>query len=128
MSKTNQNKGLEFFQELINSLNDNTFVAVIGKIIDYDSGSHLATVQPLELDDDGSKRNSVLQGCEVIKQARQTLEPIDDGKVKVCPLSKGDEVVVLFLDGDIDNYTGGEYKAASNRKHSINDGVVIGNL
>lgn len=129
MSKTNHNKGFDFVQELINSLNDNTFVATIGRIISYDSGSHLATVQPLELDGNGDKRNSVLQGCEVIKQARTTLVSNDDDDiVHLRKLQKGDEVVVLFMDGDIDNYSGGEYKAGSSRKHSINDGVVIGNL
>lgn len=129
MSKTNQNKGLEFFQELINSLNDNTFVATIGKVIDYNPSSHLANVQPLELDSNGDKRNSVLQGCEVIKQARITLVSNDgDDTIHLRKLQKGDEVVVLFMDGDIDNYSGGEYKAGSSRKHSINDGVVIGNL
>lgn len=119
-------KGAKFIQSFINEFNESINVAWVCRVVNFDG--RYADVQPLEQDGDGNKQTNMLQNCEVIQQARQQLIPIEDGKVKVRKLQKGDEVIVLFTDGDLDNYLGGEYKPLSNRMHSFNDGVVIGNL
>lgn len=133
MSDTNKNKGVVLIQKLIKSMNDNTYVACVGRVVKYYEADKTADVQPLELDEDNKKGNNMLLGCLVTKQVQQRivsdgLNKDGDPKVKFRKLKKGDEVIVLFTDGDLDNYSKGEYTAASDRKHSINDGVVIGNL
>lgn len=133
MSKTNKNKDMEFFQNLIDLISDNTFVSCLGRVVKYSEKTHLADIQPLELGESGEKQNNMILGCSVIQQARQQIIPNGlnnngDPKFKVKKLKSGDTVFIVFADGDLDEFESGDYKPASNRKHSINDGLVIGIL
>jgi len=103
----------QVLQQVIDEVQDSMSVAKIARVVSYDSGEHTASIQPLGLDSDGSK-SGMIHGALVIKSARSGLVA-------------GDTVVAVFVDGDIDNFSGSStFTKASDRKHDINDAVVVG--
>ncbi|WP_125545357.1 Gp138 family membrane-puncturing spike protein [Levilactobacillus lindianensis] len=92
---------------------------IVGDVVFYDGKT--ADVQPAPLDSNGNKR-SIIGNCLVLANAAEYLKGGSPTKMK-----RGDRVVVVFHDRDLDNYEdSGQFMLASRRMHSLNDGIVIG--
>lgn len=103
----------DVLQQLFGALQEDINVAKWARVVSYSSSSHKADVQPLGLDSDGDKLG-MIHDAQVVKSARSGL-------------SAGDTVLLVFVDGDMDNFTGsGTFVKASERKHDLNDAVVLG--
>lgn len=82
-----------------------------------------ASVQPLALKSDGSKRAMIL-GAHITKQCFKCHANCLCSDIKI-----GDVVIVGFCDRDIDNYrNNSDFTLSTSRMHSINDAVILGVL
>lgn len=117
-----KNHGVDFFLEkLLPYIAVNINCVALAKVVSVNGNE--ADCQPLALQSDGDKR-AMLIGCPVVKSAMFYPTSLDG--TKLAHLSAGNVVVVGYNDRDIDNFAGGEFKLASRRMHSVNDGVVLG--
>lgn len=115
----------ESFHDLVEALKDaqsyGTNVAEIAEVVSYSNGT--ADVTPLVDDSGGRDEVGVINACPVLVTA---LIGIEDGKVTVRDLKKGDNVFIIFNNRDLDNFETGKFTKSSDRMHDINDAVVIG--
>lgn len=103
----------DVLQQLFGAVQEDINVAKWARIVSYNASNHKADVQPLGLDSDGDKLG-MIHDARVVKSAR-------------TGLSTGDIALIVFVDGDMDNFTGsGTFIKASGRMHDINDAVVLG--
>jgi len=117
----------EAFHDLITTITDSvsyaTNVSEIASIVSYSDGS--ADVQPLVDDSGGRDEVGVISGCPVLKSA--LLDFDSDGKGIKRDLKKGDTVLIVFNNRDLDNFSGNSsFTKSSERMHDINDAVVVG--
>lgn len=112
MAKNVESVFHDVLQDVVDSVMDQLSVGKYATVVRYDAASHIADVQPLGKDSDGS-RIGVIHGARVSKSAQRD--------IKV-----GSTVVILFMDGDTDNFSGsGAFTKASSRKHDINDATIL---
>lgn len=98
------------------------YCMMIGTVTKFEDG--VADVQPAPLQSDDSKRPVIIE-CPVLQSA--LIDFNKDGYAIHKPLKTGDKVLLGFHDRDLENYNGQKtYKLATNRMHSINDGIVLG--
>lgn len=119
---TDKNKNANFFMDhlmpyFLSSVN----CFQVAKVVKIDGNE--ADCQPLTLQSDGDKR-AMLISCPILASAMYY--PKSTNGAKLTKLKKGDKVLIGFHDRDLDNYTGKEFKLASRRMHSLNDGIVLG--
>ena len=106
----------------VNGAISNVHTALPGTIVSYDAGSNRASVQPF--------------GAIKTKDARSISYPVIynapvqfpcgmGGRAGITfPIRPGDGCIVLFAEGQMDDYlSGGD--SSDGRKHSLNDAMVI---
>ena len=103
----------------------NVHTALPGTILSYDTGSNRASVQPFGAIKTKDARNI---SYPVIYNAPVQFPCGMGGRAGITfPIRPGDGCIVLFAEGQIDDYlSGGD--SADGRKHSLNDAIVIPGL
>lgn len=113
------------FHDLVEALKDaqgyGTNVAEIAEVVSY-SGS-TADVLPLVDDAGGRDEVGVINECPILVTA---LIAVNNGKLAVRELKKGDNVLIVFNNRDLDNYSKGKFSKSSDRMHDVNDAIVVG--
>ncbi|WP_296142465.1 Gp138 family membrane-puncturing spike protein [uncultured Anaerococcus sp.] len=106
----------KFMDSFSQSMAESTVVARIGKVKSYDPKNMSCQVMPLP-----SKDNSLLINVPVAGMRSKDF-------VAYYPLKPDDYVVLLFMDGDIDQILLGQDKADTKRGHDISDCIAIGGI
>lgn len=123
MTKNVNQAFVDLLALLKSNTQSDTNVAQIASVTAYDSANKTADVKPLIDDVGGKDEAAIINDCPVVKSA---LLKIDGDKAYWDKLHKGDQVLIVFNDRNLDNYNKGSYKKDSERMHSINDAVVVG--
>lgn len=95
---------------LVTSIGVGINVAQLARVVRKHGNT--ADIQPLAKNSEGEKRSMIL-GALMLKGIPEDVDV-------------GDDVLVVFLDRDSDNYNGGVYSLSSKRLHSVNDAVIVG--
>ncbi|QHJ77109.1 MAG: hypothetical protein [Bacteriophage sp.] len=154
-SQVDDQEGLnDFLKQILNHIYNRISVGQLGRVIKYDKKKHTATVLPLAKASNGEESAQLLdvpvaKSCyqvdELVKKLKPEFKKIDKyqnskgGKINTnlvtkLPkpvLKKGAVVVMVFLDNDTDNWKLGTAKTflpETNRRHDINDAIVVGVL
>lgn len=106
----------KFMDSFSQSMAESTVVARIGKVKSYDPKNMSCQVMPLPSED-----NSLLINVPVAGMRSKDF-------VAYYPLKPDDYVVLIFMDGDIDQILLGQDKADTNRGHDISDCIAIGGI
>lgn len=106
----------KFMDSFSQSMAESTVVARIGKVKSYDPKNMSCQVMPLPSED-----NSLLINVPVAGIRSKDF-------VAYYPLKPDDYVVLLFMDGDIDQILLGQDKADTKRGHDISDCIAIGGI
>ncbi|MBA7490430.1 hypothetical protein ES702_00968 [subsurface metagenome] len=106
----------KFMDSFSQSMAESTVVARIGKVKSYDPKNMSCEVMPLPSED-----NSLLINVPVAGIRSKDF-------VAYYPLQADDYVVLLFMDGDIDQILLGQDKADTKRGHDISDCIAIGGI
>ena len=106
----------KFMDSFSQSMAESTVVARIGKVKSYDPKNMSCQVMPLPSED-----NSLLINVPVAGIRSKDF-------VAYYPLQADDYVVLLFMDGDIDQILLGQDKADTKRGHDISDCIAIGGI
>lgn len=106
----------KFMDSFSQSMAESTVVARIGKVKSYDPKNMSCEVMPLPSED-----NSLLINVPVAGIRSKNF-------VAYYPLQADDYVVLLFMDGDIDQILLGQDKADTKRGHDISDCIAIGGI
>lgn len=106
----------KFMDSFSQSMAESTVVARIGKVKKYDPKNMSCEVMPLPSED-----NSLLINVPVAGIRSKDF-------VAYYPLQADDYVVLLFMDGDIDQILLGQDKADTKRGHDISDCIAIGGI
>lgn len=111
----------ELVQRVVRKAMDETRVSMPAKIISYDAGRRMASVQIMqtELTTDGKEIDQ-----PVIAEV-PVFMPIGGAGAMTFPIAPGDEGIALFADRDIGGYVrdGDTSKSESNRRHSLTDAM-----
>lgn len=110
----------DFFKELVSGASEGINSATIGKIERFDVEQMKADVLPLVNNQDG-REGSLLIEVPVMHVK------VEDFYIRT-PYKKGDIVLVIFADREIDNVmlTGSAQTPTSQRQHSLDNAVIIG--
>lgn len=112
----------KFFNSLKGNLSEQTNSAMVGRIERFDASKMKADVLPLIRSKNGAKP-SMLIGVPVsmLRAGGFVIRP---------PYKKGDIVLVVFVDRDMDNFmlSGRQSTPETNRTHSLDDAVVVGSV
>lgn len=106
----------KFMDSFSQSMAESTVVARVGKVKKYDPKNMSCEVMPLP-----SENNSLLINVPVAGIRSKDF-------VAYYPLQADDYVVLLFMDGDIDQILLGQDKADTKRGHDISDCIAIGGI
>lgn len=106
----------KFMDSFSQSMAESTMVARVGKVKKYDPKNMSCEVMPLPSED-----NSLLINVPVAGIRSKDF-------VAYYPLQADDYVVLLFMDGDIDQILLGQDKADTKRGHDISDCIAIGGI
>lgn len=106
----------KFIDSFSKSMSESTVVARIGKVKNFDPKNMSCEVMPLP-----SENNSLVINVPVAGIRSKDF-------VAYYPLQADDYVVLLFMDGDIDQILLGQDKADTDRGHDISDCVAIGGI
>lgn len=113
----------ELIQRTVRKAMDETRVSMPAKVVSYDAGRRIASVQILqpEYTTDGKEI-----GQPVIAEV-PVFMPIGGGSAITHPVRPGDTGIVLFADQDIGGWVhdGDTSKSESKRRHSLTDGMFI---
>ncbi|MFT9493426.1 Gp138 family membrane-puncturing spike protein [Anaerosolibacter sp.] len=115
----------KFFDKVMNQFSDGLHTCVIAKIESYDPVKMKASVQPLNK----VNYNGKLQSLPLIPNVPVSFIKAGNFFIRP-PYQKGDLVLVAFAEHDIDYImlTGNEESSNSQRKHSIDDAIVINGI
>ena len=105
-----------FMDDFSKSMSESTFVARIGKVKKFDPKNMSCEVIPLPSGDNSLIINVPVAGIR------------SKNFVAYYPLQPNDYVVLLFMDGDIDQILLGRDKADTKRGHDVSDCVAIGGI
>lgn len=102
-----------WIRKLPEYINSNLSVAQLGRLTSIDNNRKTASVQPMALKSDGSKRSLLLN--------------VHVGRLLRDELSVGDVVLVLFLDRALSNWDGSnsDFELSGTRMHDINDAFIV---
>jgi hypothetical protein len=116
-----QDSPMDFFNKLSGNLVNGINSCMLGKIEAFDSSKMKANVIPLVKNKDGDKPMLIEVPISFIKAGPFLIRP---------PYKKGDIVLVVFADEDIDNVllSGNISEPNSTRKHSLDDAIVVGGI
>lgn len=103
-----------FFHKMVDDLVGGINTVAIGKIESFDATKAKADVR-------------VLPGNDLIVAVPVAMPQTNDFVVRM-PYSKGDVVVIVFAQRDIDNILLGGDNAETGRKLSIDDAIVVGGI
>ena len=106
----------KFIDSFSKSMAESTVVARIGKVKNFDPKNMFCEVMPLP-----SENNSLVINVPVAGIRSKDF-------VAYYPLQADDYVVLLFMDGDIDQILLGQDKADTDRGHDISDCIAIGGI
>lgn len=111
----------KFFNQLSQNLTGGINSCTLGKIETFDPTAMKANVIPLVKSKDGNKPMLIEVPVSFIKAGPFVIRP---------PYKKGDIVLVVFADEDIDNVllSGNISEPNSTRKHSLDDAIVVGGI
>jgi len=112
---------LDFFSKLSGNLINGINSCMLGRIETFDASKMKANVIPLVKNKDGDKPILIEVPVSFIKAGPFLIRP---------PYKKGDIVLVVFADEDIDNVllSGKVSEPNSIRKHSLDDAIVVGGI
>lgn len=112
------NSANDYFNKLINNIKSDINSCLIGRIEKFSGSNMKADVLPLHED-----KSSMLINLPVASLNA-------GGFIIKPPYQKGDLVLVVFADSDIDNilYSGNVSNATSVEKHALKDGIVVGGI
>ncbi len=116
-----QDSPMDFFNKLSGSLVNEINSCMLGRIETFDASKMKANVVPLVKNKDGNKPMLIEVPVSFIKAGPFLIRP---------PYKKGDIVLVVFADEDIDNVllSGNVSEPNSTRKHSLDDAIVVGGV
>ena len=116
-----QDSPMEFFNKLSGNLVNGINSCMLGRIETFDASKMKANVIPLVKNKDGDKPMLIEIPVSFIKAGSFLIRP---------PYKKGDIVLVVFADEDIDNVllSGNISEPNSTRKHSLDDAIVVGGI
>lgn len=116
-----QDSPMDFFNKLSGNLVNGINSCMLGKIETFDASKMKANVIPLVKNKDGDKPMLIEIPVSFIKAGSFLIRP---------PYKKGDIVLVVFADEDIDNVllSGSVSEPNSTRKHSLDDAIVVGGI
>mgnify|MGYP006876283304 CR=1 FL=1 len=106
----------KFIDSFSKSMAESTVVARIGKVKKFDPKNMSCEVMPLPSENNSLVINVPLAGIR------------SKDFVVYYPLQADDYVVLLFMDGDIDQILLGQDKADTDRGHDISDCIAIGGI
>lgn len=112
----------DFFNNLKGSLSEQTNSAMVCKVERFDATKMKADVLPLINNSDGTKPSMLIEvPVMLVKAGGFAIRP---------PYKKGDIVLVVFIDRDMDNFlrTGDTSTPETSREHSLDDAVVVGSV
>lgn len=115
-------KANEFFRKMQDSAKGSINSATLGSIESFDHIKMKAVIKPL-INDVNGKPGSLLIEVPV------SMVKTDEFFIRV-PYKKGDVVLVVFADRDIDRtlLSGGQTTPNSKRVHSLDDAIVVGGI
>ncbi|MFT9496385.1 Gp138 family membrane-puncturing spike protein [Anaerosolibacter sp.] len=115
----------KFFDKFMNQFSDGLHTCVIAKVESYDPVKMKASVQPLNK----VNYNGQFQSLPLITNVPVSFLKAGSFFIRP-PYAKGDLVWVAFAEHDIDNImmTGKEESNNSDRRHSLDDAIVIGGI
>ena len=107
----------DFLKEEMDEQSEKTHVAMLCRIISFDSQQMKANIQPMQ------------KGLPLIENVPVALQKAGPFFIRV-PFEKGDIVVVVFADKGIDTQinTGADAEEVGVRKHDISDAIVVGGI
>ena len=116
-----QDSPMDFFNKLSGSLVNEINSCMLGRIETFDASKMKANVVPLVKNKDGNKPMLIEVPVSFIKAGPFLIRP---------PYKKGDIVLVVFADEDIDNVllSGNISEPNSTRKHSLDDAIIVGGI
>jgi len=116
-----QDSPMDFFNKLSGNLVNGINSCMLGRIETFDASKMKANVIPLVKSKDGDKPMLIEIPVSFIKAGSFLIRP---------PYKKGDIVLVVFADEDIDNVllSGNISEPNSTRKHSLDDAIVVGGI
>ena len=116
-----QDSPMAFFNKLSGSLVNEINSCMLGRIETFDASKMKANVVLLVKNKDGNKPMLIEVPVSFIKAGPFFIRP---------PYKKGDIVLVVFADEDIDNVllSGDISEPNSTRKHSLDDAIVVGGI
>nr|DAM61519.1 MAG TPA: baseplate protein [Caudoviricetes sp.] len=106
----------KFMDKFSKSMSESTLVARVGKVKKFDPENMSCEVIPLPSGDNSLIINVPVAGIR------------SKDFVAYYPLQPNDYVVLLFMDGDIDQILLGQDKADTKRGHDVSDCVAIGGI
>ena len=112
----------KYFNNLVGGISNSINNCMIARIEKYDSSNMKADVVPLIKSEDSKDVSMLIEvPVSLIKAGGFIIRP---------PYKKGDIVVVVFADRDIDNVllSGKVSSPNSTRKHSLDDAIVVGSI
>lgn len=116
-----QDSPMDFFNKLSGNLVNGINSCMLGRIETFDASKMKANVIPLVKNKDGDKPMLIEVPVSFIKAGPFLIRP---------PYKKGDIVLVVFADEDIDNVllSGNISEPNSTRKHSLDDAIIVGGI
>ena len=107
----------EMMNEILGEELTNTHVAMLCRIISFDSQQMKASIQPMQ------------KGLPIIDNVPVALQKAGPFFIRV-PFEKGDIVVAVFADKGIDAQinTGEDAEETGERKHDLGDAIVVGGI
>ena len=107
----------DFLKEEMDEQSEKTHVAMLCRIVSFDSQQMKASIQPMQ------------KGLPMIENVPVALQKAGPFFIRV-PFEKGDVVVVVFADKGIDTQinTGADAEEVGARKHDISDAIVVGGI
>ena len=107
----------DFLKEEMDEQSERTHVAMLCRIVSFDSQQMRASIQPMQ------------KGLPLIENVPVALQKAGPFFIRV-PFEKGDVVVVVFADKGIDTQinTGADAEEMGERKHDLSDAMVVGGI
>lgn len=112
----------DFFSNLVGGMSNQINGAMVGRIERFNASEMKADILPLIKDSDGSQLGLLIEvPVSMLRAGGFVIRP---------PYKKGDIVLVVFVDRDMDNFllSGKPSMPNSTRKHSLDDAVVVGSV
>ena len=116
-----QDSPMDFFNKLSGNLVNGINSCMLGRIETFDASKMKANVVPLVKNKGNNKPLLIEVPVSFLKAGPFVIRP---------PYKKGDIVLVVFADEDIDNVllSGNVSEPNSTRKHSLDDAIVVGGI